>query len=143
MPIQFLDQRISVISQGSSIAIPAALPALLVGDIGLQTVGVLPGNASNVRVELNAMIIVDSLSAADSYRIQISREGTPIFTADYTGADLESVNPPSYTVTDFPPAAQVLTGQIRYTFSIVQTSGAATGIVQGAFFGGSAAAGNS
>ncbi|MFC8559676.1 hypothetical protein [Peribacillus frigoritolerans] len=143
MPIQFLDQRISVIPQGAAIPIPVAPASLLVGDIGLQTVGVLPGNASNVRVELNAMIIVDSLLAAGEYTIQISREGTPIFTAIYSGTDLESVNPPAYTVTDFPPAAQVLTGQVRYTFSIVQTAGVATGIVQGAFFGGSAAAGNS
>ncbi|MFC4809599.1 hypothetical protein [Paenibacillus sp. GCM10023250] len=139
MPKQFLDERISVISQGAAVAILGT--PVLVGDIGLQTVGILPENTSNVRVILNAMIITTALGAASSYRVQILREDTPLFTADYLGADLASVNPPSYVVTDFPPLAQVLTGQVRYTFTIQLTAGAG-GTVQGAFFGGVIAAGN-
>ncbi len=59
MTIQFLDQRISVISQGGpAILIPLAPVApLVIGDIGIQTAGVLPANANNVRVELNAMVV--------------------------------------------------------------------------------------
>ncbi|OXM83895.1 hypothetical protein [Paenibacillus rigui] len=137
MPTQFLDQRISVISQGATVPILAT--PVLIGDIGLQTVGVLAQNVGNVRVELNAMIILTGLTAG-TYRVQIAREGTPLFTADYAGTNLANVNPPSYTVTDFPPAANVLTGQIRYTLTI-QLTGGTGGTVQGSFFGGSVVAG--
>jgi len=106
----------------------------------VQTACVSPANASNVRVTHNAMTIATDLAAGDD-RVQILREGIPLFTADYAGIDLASVNPPSYVVTDFPPALQVATGQVRYTFAIQRTAGAG-GTVQGAFFSGSAAAGN-
>ncbi|MBW5446753.1 hypothetical protein GE107_11840 [Cohnella sp. CFH 77786] len=134
MQVQFLDQRASVISQGAAIPIPDT--PILIGDIGLLTAGAVSVNPGNARVELNAMIILADL-AEGTYRIQILREGTPLYTADSAGTSLLNVNPPSYTVTDFPPYGLVVTGQIRYTLTI-QRIGGTGGTVQGAFFGGSA-----
>ncbi|MFC5651169.1 hypothetical protein ACFPYJ_19065 [Paenibacillus solisilvae] len=144
MTIQFLDLRIS--SQDNSDAAPVAIPLaaapLVFGDIGLQTSGVLAANQGLVRVLLTgyAKVVVSPQFGLLTLQIIRNDEATPIFSTTFGAADNLDNEGWGFSAVDFPSAALVTTGQIRYR---VQIFAAAAGSTIGARnFSGTAAAGN-
>lgn len=118
------------------------------GDIGLQTAGVLPANADAVRVTLNAYVRLEMSVSANptitpNATITIRRNNTIIFTTVYQKAENETditYELAGITAVDYPPAAAVLGGQIRYTISVSTNYGVTLGARS---FSGIAVAGNS
>lgn len=136
MANQFLDMRLSVHSNNSLGITDLSSTPMLIGDIGLQTAGVSPFNVSNVRTLLTGTVSVAKVFSPDTEEeipdlsatitITIERNGTgtagtgtlileevvPVSAAQTTIAPL------SISIGDFPPAAAVAAGQIRYTMFI-------------------------
>ncbi|SEO56241.1 hypothetical protein [Paenibacillus sp. OV219] len=136
MAIQFLDMRLSVHSNESGGTTAFSSTPLLIGDIGLQTAGVSPFNVSTVRALLTGTASVAKVFSPTSEeevpdltaRITITVERNGTGTAGtgtvileevvQVGAAQTTVAPLSVSVGDFPPAAAVQAGQIRYTMFI-------------------------
>lgn len=149
MSIQFVDMRISQDSAMDTpeLTLPAAATPYTFGDIGIQTTQVASGNEGLVRVTLNAYARI-RLEAAigtmtDDVAFNIFRNGTSIFSTVFPGS--LSTTDPTYelggiTAVDFPPAADVLAGQIQYT-AVVTTNRSVT--LGARCFSGIAVAGNS
>ncbi|MFT9847110.1 hypothetical protein [Aneurinibacillus sp. REN35] len=135
MTIQFLDMRTSQDGGGALVAATSRL----IGDIGLQTAGVSAANAGSVRVQLWGYAKVAQTAAGDTVTVTIQRNGATIFSTTLTARTALEQNYIAIDPADFPPAAAVLAGQIRYTMTIV-SSAAAT--LEDAGLGGEAVAGN-
>ncbi|AZN39852.1 hypothetical protein [Paenibacillus albus] len=137
MANQFLDMRLSVHSGDSGGTTVLSSTPLLIGDIGLQTAGVSPFNVSNVRALLTGTASVAKVFAPEpteeeipdlTARITITVERNGTGTAGTGTVILEeivqvgvaqtTVAPLSVSIGDFPPAAAVEAGQIRYTMFI-------------------------
>ncbi len=124
MSIQFLDMRISQdsVSDQPGVSLSSSSFPYIFGDIGLQTAGIASGNASLVRVTLNAyahltMTISANPTIVPDVTFTIIRNSVPIFTTVYQKPASQSMTELTYemagiTAVDFPPAADVLTGQI-------------------------------
>ncbi|MFF2907660.1 hypothetical protein [Paenibacillus sp. NPDC057934] len=145
MSIQFLDMRISQDSTTDSPGVDLVRYSYMFGDIGLQTGSVTPGNENLVRVTLNAyarLSVLPSVIYPNDVTFNIYRNGTLIFSTVYPGSTSDTETKyemVGITAVDFPPAADVLTGQIRYTI----TAGAIRNANLGArSFSGIAVAGN-
>ncbi|WP_438491674.1 hypothetical protein [Paenibacillus sp. IHBB 3054] len=149
MSIQFLDMRIAQDSTSDTPALGLSSSSFpyTFGDIGLQTTSVSPENVGLVRVTLNAYARL-TLSASSSSTVvpnatfTILRNGTPIFSTVYQKptTQFETIYEMSgLTAVDYPPAADVLSGQIRYTIYVVTNYGITLGA---RCFSGSAVAGN-
>ncbi|SEP17911.1 hypothetical protein [Paenibacillus sp. OV219] len=118
MTIQFVDSRIS--SQADTdeavlVTIPVAATPLLFGDIGIQTAGVEVANQGLVRVQLTGFVKVVVGPQFGSVTIQVFREGILIFTSTYTAVEALENEMLGFSAIDFPSAAYVANGQIRYT----------------------------
>ncbi|WP_339319541.1 hypothetical protein [Paenibacillus sp. FSL R10-2734] len=148
MPIVFVDERISINSNNSNGSVLLSSTPLLIGDIGLQT-GVVANttNAGNVRVALSGTVnVTGDTGLFATITLTIERNGTGtagsgtlIYTEVFNTNGLASFSPLSITTGDFPLAAAVNAGQIRYTLFIV-SSGSTT--LRGPVgFNGSASAG--
>ncbi|MBW7476183.1 hypothetical protein K0T92_15675 [Paenibacillus oenotherae] len=149
MSIVFLDERISIHSNNSNGTDPLSTTPLLIGDIGLQTGGAIhSGNAANVRIALEGTVgLTVDTEAEPVITLTIERNGSStagtgvlihqqVFDTDF----IRVFSPLSITAGDFPPAAAVLAGEIRYTLFISSTSDAI--ILSGPVaFNGSASAG--
>lgn len=151
MSIQFLDMRIAQDSTqdtpGVELTSSSPLPYTF-GDIGLQTGSVLPGNAGLVRVTLNAFVRLTVASSSNpaifpNATFTIYRSGVPIFSTVYPKPEDQQLvityEMAGITAVDFPPAAEVLTGQLQYTISVVTNYGITLGARS---FSGIAVAGN-
>lgn len=150
MSIQFLDMRISSDSVQDVPEAELSSSSLFeykFGDIGLQTSTVLPTNVNSVRVTLNAfarlvMAPSSNPTITPNATFIIRRNGVVIFTTVYQkpANQLESsYEMAAITAVDFPPADQVITGQIQYTISVVTNYGISLG---GRSFSGIAVAGD-
>ncbi|AZN39844.1 hypothetical protein [Paenibacillus albus] len=135
---QLLDMRLSVHSNTSGGDTELTNTPLLIGDIGLQTAGVASINASNARVLLtgtvsvakfydpDVVVLTEEAILASFITITIERGGTEIAGSGTViweeivavGLAELTIAPLSINAGDFPPAASVLTGQIRYTMFI-------------------------
>ncbi|WP_340023987.1 hypothetical protein MHI24_02490 [Paenibacillus sp. FSL K6-1096] len=115
------------------------------GDIGLQTVNVTPANVGLVRVTLNAYVKLSvdvSAIVQNDVTFIVYRNSTLIFSTTYPGNINNTV--PQYemvgiTAVDFPPAGDVLAGQIQYT---IVASAIRTATLGARSFSGIAVAGN-
>ncbi|WP_410514188.1 hypothetical protein PaeBR_07235 [Paenibacillus sp. BR2-3] len=147
MAIQFLDLRLS--NQNPTDAPPLPVPPTatpaLIGDIGIQTAGVLPGNEGDVRVLLAGHVTINTgvVEAAETITFTVLRNGVPIFTTDFivqinalTDSELADI-----TATDTPPAADVLAGEINYTLTVSSTAAVSLATLGARNFSGVAAAG--
>ncbi|SET12161.1 hypothetical protein [Paenibacillus sp. NFR01] len=130
MPIVFLDERISVFSNISTGTTLIETTPVLIGDIGLQTFAVAnTPDASNARVALNGSVQLDGdveLFATVTLTIERNSTGTAgtgtlIYTEVFDTDGITSLAPLSITTGDFPPAAAVNAGQIRYSLFISST----------------------
>jgi hypothetical protein len=148
MPIVFVDERISIFANDNTGALVLTATPLLIGDIGLQTFTVAnTAIAANVRIALDGTVKVTGdveLFATLTLTIErnstgIAGTGVLIYTQIFETDGFESIPPLSITAGDFPPAAAVNAGQIRYTLFIAST-GAVT-LTGPVGFNGSAAAG--
>jgi hypothetical protein len=127
MSIQFLDERISIAgNDATGTEIIASVP-LLIGDIGLQTgAAAAAGNAASVRVQLNGTVSVflqPKVTTTIAFAIERNGAsdagtGTLIWTQLFNPSYNNSLVPLSVAAADFPPAADVVAGQIRYTLFI-------------------------
>lgn len=121
MSIQFLDMRISGDSASDSTSVNLIRSSYTFGDISLQTGAVAPGNEGLVRVMLNAYVrlaIEPSIIVQNDITFIIYRNGIPIFSTTYPGSTSDiytKYEMVGITAADFPPAADVLAGQIHYT----------------------------
>ncbi|SEO55868.1 hypothetical protein [Paenibacillus sp. OV219] len=135
---QFLDMRLSVHSNTSGGDTELTNTPLLIGDIGVQTAGAASMNVSNVRVLLTGtvsvikfydpdIIIVTEEAILTSFiTISIERGGTgtagtgTVIWEEVVDVSLLqlTIAPLSVNAGDFPPAAAVMAGQIRYTMFI-------------------------
>jgi len=150
MSIQFLDERISVNRSNSAGVVPLTTTPLFVGDIGLQVLAAIPtGNAANVRVALSGTVGIRMLDTGIFVDVTITVErnsnGTPgtgvvVLTEALSTMGVGAFSPISVNAGDFPPAADVLAGQIRYTM-FVQSSGDGVVLRGPVVFNGSASAG--
>ncbi|MTH55488.1 hypothetical protein GKZ89_19020 [Bacillus mangrovi] len=141
MPIQFLDMRISSNSadDANSFLIPAA-PGILFGDIGIQTLGVLPENAGDIRVLLSGYARVSNLISEEVVTIRVFRDlATPILVTSFV-SNGEGVETFGFDAADFLPAAPA-SGQVQYTATIETTIPFA--ILGASNFSGIASAGTS
>jgi len=148
MAIQFLDERLSIQSnENTGTGFLSATP-LLIGDIGLQTGSVDPGNEDSVRVALQGTVgFLGAVEVTATLTLTIERNGTGtpgtgvlIYTETFDTDGSASFGQMSLTAADFPPALAVLADQIRYTLFITSTSGSI--VFSGpAVFNGSASAG--
>ncbi|WP_438432815.1 hypothetical protein [Gorillibacterium sp. sgz500922] len=127
MPIEFLDMRTSLFSNNSSGTTIATDTPLLIGDIGLQTASVAnTTNASNVRVALEGTVgLPGDQGLITTITMTIERNGgntpgsgTLIYVEVFNTNGVAAFSPLSITASDFPPAAAVNAGQIRYTLFI-------------------------
>ncbi|KWX79656.1 hypothetical protein AMQ84_05950 [Paenibacillus riograndensis] len=151
MGIQFLDMRISRDSAADQpgVSLSSSSFPYIFGDIGLQTGGIAPGNASLVRVTLNAyarltMAISSNPAIVPDATFTIFRNSAQIFTTVYQKPASQAMTELTYemagiTAVDFPPAADVLAGQIRYIISVTTNYGVTLGARS---FSGIAVAGN-
>ena len=134
MPIQLLDMRLSVhMPMRASDSEPIDISELLlIGDIGLQTIPALGTvNVTDVRVWLSGTVSLlrpaTTEAAPSSMTLLIERDGsgtpgsgTIIYEQLVDPGDLSfNMFPISLTAGDFPPAAVVNQGWIRYTLYIV------------------------
>ncbi|WP_143044335.1 hypothetical protein [Paenibacillus sp. CF384] len=121
MSTQFLDSRLSLNNTSSSGTEPLTETPTLYGDIGLQTVNAIgTPNVNDVRIQLWGMVGVFR-SESNAVDIFIERGGTGVFG---TGTLIFSLNIElsagpghrdlTFVTGDFPPLADVVTGQIRY-----------------------------
>lgn len=154
MAIQFLDERISIHSNSFGGSEPLSTLLLLVGDIGLQVVAANPLNTNNVRVSLVGTVSISSAPPTAetpepgtiSLFLERGGDGTPgtgvtIWQEQFDIQPNASLFPISITAADFPPAADVLTGQIRYVLFIGADSPFSLVLDGPAVFNGSATAG--
>ncbi|UQD51865.1 hypothetical protein C0971_07285 [Bacillus methanolicus] len=147
MTIQFLDLRVSRHSttDAATTPIPTTPARLLFGDIGLQTAGVSPANAGDIRVELNGYVKVSGLTVGlETLTITVWRgdpgTGVPILTTTYGPIAVGLLQETwGFTAVDFLTAAP-LSGQQRYTATI-ESNVASLSTIGAASFGGTAAAG--
>lgn len=146
MAIQLLDMRIAGDSAADTPEVGLVRSSYIFGNIGLQTTSVAPGNAGLVRVTLQAYVrlsIFPSLIVNNDITFGIYRNGTLIFRTVYPG-NLNELNTiyemVHITAVDFPPAADVLAGQITYSIMAGAIRNAALGART---FSGIAVAGNS
>ncbi|CAH1204122.1 hypothetical protein PAECIP111893_02147 [Paenibacillus plantiphilus] len=144
-----VDSLAIIQSNNSNGTDPLSTTPLLIGDIGLQTgVAIHSGNAANVRVALEGTVgLTVATEATAIITLTIERNGSStagtgvlihqqVFETDF----VRVFSPLSITAGDFPPAALVLAGEIRYTLFISSTSDAI--ILSGPVgFNGSASAG--
>ncbi|SFS51424.1 hypothetical protein [Paenibacillus sp. BC26] len=158
MPIQFLDSRISVHSNDFGGSEPLDNLPILIGDIGLQVLGAIPLNTSNVRVALTGTAVIDFAPAVEpeegildptvvTLTIERGGDGTAgtgvmILNQQFNIYRWSTLFPISVSAGDFPPAADVLGQQIRYTLFIA-TDGYFSLVLAGpAVFNGIASAGS-
>ena len=128
MSIQFLDERLSVNRSDSLGMQELTTTPLFIGDIGLQVLAAIPtGNAGNVRVALTGTVglLMTDLGIFADVTITVERNsngtagtGTVILTEVVSTGGVAALSPISVNAGDFPPAAAVLAGQIRYTMFI-------------------------
>ncbi|EFM12379.1 conserved hypothetical protein [Paenibacillus curdlanolyticus YK9] len=129
MTIQFLDGRLSVNRNDSSGTDGITDTPLLIGDIGLQTgAAALLGNEGDVRVALTGTvgIVVDGVVAELTFTIERNGTSAPgsgvlILTEAFNTGGVNTIGPVSISAGDFPPAADVLAGEIRYTLFVSAT----------------------
>ncbi|WP_151735956.1 hypothetical protein [Paenibacillus tengchongensis] len=121
MSIQFLDMRMSQDSTMDTPPVSLARNGYVFGNIGLQTAGLAPGNAALVRVTLSAYVrltVYPSVIVSNDITFGIYRNNSLIFSTVYPG-DITELNNiyklVNITAVDYPPAADVLAGQIQYT----------------------------
>lgn len=151
MSIQFLDMRISQDSTTDlpGVSLSSSSIGYTFGDIGLQTTGIASENVNLVRVTLNAYARI-TLAASSNPSIvpnvtfTIVRNNTTIFSTVYQKPASQSQTEETYemgglTAVDYPPAADVLTGQIRYQIYVTTNYGVTLGA---RCFSGTAVAGN-
>ncbi|AIQ59084.1 hypothetical protein [Paenibacillus borealis] len=145
MSIQFLDMRISETSVMDTPGIALVRSSAIFGDIGLQTSSVTPENVNLVRVTLTAyarLSIDVSVIVQNDVTFSIYRNNTLIFSTTYPGninntaTQYEMVG---ITAVDYPPANDVLSGQIQY---IIIASAIRTATLGACSFSGIAVAGN-
>ncbi|WP_308635514.1 hypothetical protein [Paenibacillus silvisoli] len=157
MTIQFLDSRISIHSNDFGGSTPVTDLPLMVGDIGLQVVAANPLNTSNVRVSLSGTVFVDfappptgepTVPVSQTIAISVERggdggagTGVQILNQQFFIVPGHPLYPISVTAADFPPAADVLTGQIRYVMYVATDGGVDLVLAGPAVFNGLAAAG--
>jgi hypothetical protein len=142
MAIQFLDLRVSQHSNTDAVTtpIPAAPASFTFGNIGIQTAGVSPDNAGDIRVLLNGYIKIEGLTVLETLTLRIFRNGVQIFETALGPIAAETGEVWGFSAADFPPGP--LGGQIQYTATI--ESDIATAATIGATnFSGVAAAGAS
>ncbi|SDW80888.1 hypothetical protein [Paenibacillus sp. CF384] len=134
MPIQFLDSRISIHSNEFGGSDPLSDLPLLIGDIGLQVLAAIPLNTSNVRVALTGTAVIDFAPAVEpeegildptvvTLTVERGGDGTAgtgvtILNEQFEIYRWSTLFPISVSAADFPPAADVLGHQIRYTLFI-------------------------
>lgn len=151
MAIQFLDERLSVHRNDSAGAEPITTTPLFIGDIGLQTVAaVAAGNSDLVRVSLTGVAGV-AIGVEDTATITLTIErngtgaagtGTVIYTDSLFLSGGSFDTPPiSVVAGDFPPAGDVVVGQIRYSLFISADTDTGVTLMGPAVFNGSASAG--
>ncbi|QHW31394.1 hypothetical protein GZH47_11435 [Paenibacillus rhizovicinus] len=158
MSIQFLDSRISIHRDDFGGSQPLSTLPILVGDIGLQVLAAIPANTSNVRVSLSGTVVVDFAPPVEptlelppgptviTVTVERGGDGTAgtgvtILNEQFNIRVFSALFPISVTAADFPPAADVLAQEIRYTM-FVATDGFFDLILTGpAVFNGIAAAG--
>ncbi|MCD1257998.1 hypothetical protein B5M42_003970 [Paenibacillus athensensis] len=151
MGIQFLDQRISIHRSDSDGTTVLSATPLFIGDLGLQVLAAIPaGNTSNVRVALDGTVGIGTDTGIQAtIRLTVERNsngtagtGVVILTESFPTAGMTVIPPISVTAADFPPAAAVLAGQIRYTLFIAVHVAEGTITLTGpVVFNGSASAG--
>ncbi|MFC4809812.1 hypothetical protein [Paenibacillus sp. GCM10023250] len=154
MAIQFLDQRISIHSDNFGGTQELSTLPLLIGDIGLQVGAANPANTSNVRVALTGTAVIDFVTVVEppaeptvvSLTVERGGDGTAgtgvtILNQQFEISALGPLFPISVTAADFPPAADVLAGQIRYTLFIASDGPIDLMLTGPAVFNGTAAAG--
>ncbi|SDT51744.1 hypothetical protein SAMN05444162_4720 [Paenibacillaceae bacterium GAS479] len=125
MAIQFLDQRLSTFLIDSSGSGSISDTPTLIGDIGLQVVAaqLVPEHLTSVRVSLTGMAgIITNPEADASITLCIEKNGTNtlgsgtvIFREDFDTNFIPAFSPLAVIAGDFPTAAEVSAGQIRYT----------------------------
>ena len=154
MAIQFLDQRLSMHNNSFGGTEPLSDLPLLIGDIGLQVVGAVPLNASDVRVALTGTAgiafagpppeegpTVVSLSVERGGDEGTAGTGVTIWNEQFEIVQPGVLFPISVSAADFPPALDVLAGEIRYVLFIA-TDGFIDLVLSGpAVFNGVAVAG--
>jgi hypothetical protein len=145
MSIQFLDMRISQTSVVDTPGIDLVRSGVIFGDIGLQTSSVTPANANLVRVTLNAYVRLSvdvSVIVQNDVTFSIYRKNVLIFSTTYPGNinnTMTQYEMVGITAVDFPPASDVLVGQIQYT---IIASAIRTATLGARSFSGIAVAGN-
>jgi hypothetical protein len=154
MAIQILDQRISLHNDSFGGTEPIDNLPILIGDIGLQVGAAIPLNTSDVRVSLSGTVGIALGAVSEpgpeptvvSLTVERGGDGTAgtgvtILNQQFEVLQAGPFFPISVTASDFPPAAAVLAGEIRYTLFIA-SDGFFSLIVTGPVaFNGSAAAG--
>jgi hypothetical protein len=131
MAIQFLDERLSLHRSNSMGTDILSETPILIGDLGIQTVAAIgTGNAANVRVALSGTVgvigvndlpslIADIVLTVERNGSGIAGTGIIILEEVVATRGLGEIGPPlSVTASDFPPAAAVLAGQIRYSLFV-------------------------
>ncbi|MBP3961981.1 hypothetical protein [Paenibacillus lignilyticus] len=159
MPNQFLDSRISIHRNDFGGDEPLDNLAILIGDIGLQVGAAVPLNTNNVRVSLTGTAVIDFAPSVEptlelpleptvvSLFVERGGDGTPgtgvtILSEQFNIHFWSALFPISITAADFPPAADVLTGQIRYTLFIARDGFFDLVLIGPAVFNGIASAGS-
>lgn len=132
MPIQFLDSRVSDSLTGDTEDIMLTSEPMLLGDIGLQTVAAIgTPNQSDVRVQLVGTVGVTIRSGDPFVTVYVQRGGSEIFGSGVIIYTLQGDLPLeagrtrllNFTAGDFPSAAEVASGQIRYTMFAAANGG--------------------
>ncbi|NRF90847.1 hypothetical protein HQN89_07370 [Paenibacillus frigoriresistens] len=139
MTKQFIDMRISSQSaDDANTSVIPAFPGILIGDIGIQTTGVLPENLGDIRVNLNGYAKISGLDGGETLTIRVFRDlTTSILVTSFLNVNLTTYTF-GFSAVDFPPEIVAGQGQIRYTATIDSTSNATLGAAN---FSGLAAAG--
>lgn len=159
MTTQFLDVRVSVHNNGVTGTSLINTTPILVGDIGLQTLGAV--NTTDARIMLVGTVGIQLQAEEETFdnnviMFRIERNGTAAYGAGTTilienlavtiGGGSTLVLPFTVSGGDFPSSATVLAGQIRYTlFVFLQNppaAGATYTLVGPVVFNGVAASGN-
>jgi hypothetical protein len=142
MTIQFLDLRVSQHSNTDAVTTPIPVaPGFTFGAIGIQTAGVSPENAADIRVLLNGYVKVAGLTVVvETLTIRVFRDGTQIFTTSYGPVASLTQETWGFSAVDFHPPAPP-SGQIAYTATIETNLAASTATIGAANFSGTAAAG--
>ncbi|PWW31918.1 hypothetical protein DFO73_101176 [Cytobacillus oceanisediminis] len=142
MAIQFLDLRVSQHSNndGFTTPIPTAPDSLTFGIIGVQTAGVSPENAGDIRVLLNGYVKVEGITATtETLTLRIFRDGIQIFETSVGPLAAETGEVWGFSAADFPPDPSG--GQLDYTVTIESDLALSTAVIAAANFSGVAAAG--